>query len=550
MRRPVFPSALVLVLLTGCRAEAQLGDDDSASSEPTPEPSPAPCGSEVALDDRTVRTTAGVFRGTVEGGSLKFLGIPYAAPPVGDQRFRPPTPAPCVEEVRDANAHPPLCPQLDADGVLVGNEDCLQLDLYLPSGTVEPKAGRPVLFFVHGGGNTQGGATVVLNNGDLLYDGASLAERFGSIVVVAQYRLGALGFLTHPDLDAERQDQGLRSGNDGLRDQQLALRWVQEEISAFGGDPTSVLLFGESAGALDTCAHLVAPTSHGLFSAALMQSGGCPEARLAEVQIDHWDRVTQAGCTDDDVLSCLRGLDLSALVAMAGPVFDGPVVGQDGFGPVVDGELLPDGFREAASAAALAPVPLILGANEDEMAQRVPVGVTEEDYVAFVTAHYGLLADELLSIYAVDQWPTPRLALIALTTDLQFVCPARRIARAVADAGLEPVRRYHFALGIDPPGPQPAAAFHGLELAYVFQRLDGLSAGGAWSPGDADIAVEAALGQWWTSFAADGAPSGDGLPDWTTYDPPVDNTMRLGAEISMVSGIHTERCNAVDALLD
>lgn len=520
------------------------GDDDSAEATPARD-----CVPQVPEDDRTVHTAAGPVQGVEAGGALRFRGLAFAAPPTGSLRFRAPEPPACVEELRVADLPGNRCPQLDDEGALVGDEDCLFLDLYLPGPAVEPEGRRPVLFFVHGGGNVQGSADVSIAGDVPLYDGGALAERFGAIVVVTQYRLGALGWLSHPDLVADAGPGG-GVGNLGLLDQQAALRWVRDESSGFGGDPERVLLFGESAGAVDTCAHLHAPGSAGLFTAALMQSGGCNAPPVAEAQIVHTSRVESIGCVDDDVVPCLRAASVADLVSLAPPVVTAGVVGGDGFGPIVDGDVLPTDFDEAAALGTLAPVPIILGNNADESAQWVPVGLAEEDYLTWLDAVFGPLATAIGEIYSVANFGTPRLAKIQLTTDLQFHCPTRRIARALAEREAGETWRYFFALASDPPGPAPPAAFHGLELVYVFQRLAALQALGQFDASTEQEDAEAAIGGYWTSLAATGVPSASGSADWTAYDPAVDNSLVIAEEIRMEAAVRGPRCGALDALLD
>jgi para-nitrobenzyl esterase len=237
----------------------------------------ASCAAATTGDPTVVATSFGAIRGTSQGGVLTFKGVPYAAPPVGDLRWRNPAPHDCWTDARDANAFGNQCPQIRSASV-VGDEDCLTLNVWAPQGAASNGA-LPVMFFLLGGGNVQGSTSEQLANGTYLYDGAVLAQKGNAVIVTANYRLGALGFLAHPALTA---DAGQTThGNYGIMDQIAALQWVQQNISNFGGDPARVLLFGESAGANDTCILLASPLGAGLFSRALMESPICALSGLA-----------------------------------------------------------------------------------------------------------------------------------------------------------------------------------------------------------------------------------------------------------------------------
>ena len=525
---------LLALLLAACPGSGTL-DDDDATGDDDDSTVDRPCGDGIELTDARVLTTSGVVEGNMVAGGRSWLGIPYVQPPVGDLRFAPPTEVQCADELLVGDQFGPVCPQLD-DGDAIGDEDCLQLNVWAPDGAVN----APVLVFVHGGGNTQGSTTV---GGDTyqLYGGGELMDRYGAVVVTLNYRLGALGFLAHEALSAE---QG-QSGNYGLMDQQAALRWVQENIGAFGGDPSRVLLFGESAGAVNTCSHIASPGSAGLFSSAVMQSGGCGATAEADALDAGAEDVDELGCSDaEDVLTCLRGLGASALVGLNESVASGGVVTGGGFGPVIDGLVLDDEPWEVIAAGDHNAVPFVVGSNAHETAIWTPVGTpTAAQYPQWVEAVFGQLSDAVIAQYPIADYPSARWAWIAITSDVQFICPARWIAQSMADAQTEPVWSYHFTRR--PPGVagELNGAWHGLELAYVFNKLDPIVAETGFAAEQADYDLEDAMGAFWTNLATTGDVNGAGGADWPEYDLVGDRTMELGATISPVDGVRAEACD-------
>jgi para-nitrobenzyl esterase len=474
-----------------------------------------------------VRTTLGAIEGQVDGAVVAFLGVRYAAPPVGDLRFRPPEAPACAPGVTPAQAFGPRCTQIekDAQGDIIavhGEEDCLTLNVWTPA---TGAGDRPVLVFVHGGGNATGGSD------EGLYHGARLAAAQDVVVVTLNYRLGALGFLAHPGLAVESPD-GV-SGNYGILDQIAALRWVQDNIAGFGGDPSRVLLFGESAGAVDTCTLVGSPKAAGLFHRAIVQSGACRERTLDVVLTEISEPfVANAGCgSASDLLGCLRAVPAEELVKTAPDGYPNVAALEQGWGPHVDGVVVPEATLDALAAGAHNRVPLIVGANAEETERSAPPMLTVAAYEAYLDLTFGPLADEVLALYPAATADEARAAFVAITSDIKFVCNARRTARA-ADAGQdEPVFRYHLTYtGYDAPFGEPSA-FHGLELVYIFGNFDRLIDGFEYQPNADDLALAGLLQSAWARFAAAGDPVVDGL-DWPTY-----------------AGVSTERCDFWDALV-
>lgn len=491
---------------------------------------------DVRATDETALTTSGPVRGVRGGGAVAFRGIPYAAPPVGPLRFRPPVAADGWAGVRDASSFGPICPQLDAQQRFVGAEACLALNVFAPPSPASP---RPVLVFVHGGANYEGASSLDV------YDGRPLASAFGAVVVTLNYRLGALGFLAHPALGAESARHV--SGNYGLLDQIAALSWVKRNAASFGGDPSRVLLFGESAGGYDTCALLVSPLARGLFSRALIESGACASVPLADVEGFGQTIVQAAGCGGaGDIAACLRSRSAADVVsAVPGRA---PVYASTGqlYGYSVDGWVVPEDPLEALRSGRHHRAPFAIGTNAHETARFTPAVLTPFDYQAQLFAQYGVaLGTAVLARYPVFSYASPFRALVAVTSDARFICPARRVARAVAAGQAEPVFRYSFEHALDSTSLAAYGAYHGLELPFVFQTLDAFP---GFSPSARERDLARAMGAAWVRFAESGDPAGGGLA-WPRYDAATDPYVRFDTPIGAGQGLRAPQCDFWDGVV-
>ncbi len=497
-----------------------------------------------------VQTDKGPVRGFQAGQTYAFLGIPFAAPPTGPLRWRPPAdPQPWSGELA-ATAFGPPCPQWDDDaGAVIGNENCLTLNVWTPI-TATPGADLPVMLFMHGGGNVQGSASKV-TGGIHLYDGQFLSERGGVVVVTLQYRLGALGFLVHSGLDGESEYGS--SGNYGLLDQIKALTWVQDNIRNFGGDPSRVLLFGESGGGQDTCMLLTSPLAAGLFSRALIQSGGCVAKMAVERATEGVAFAEAAGCgSAPDPTLCLRDQTTTTLVTAIDttPISNGLVA--QAFGAAVDGHVLPRPPLQTLALGEQNPVPVVIGSNADEMLPMSPPMSTTL-YNLLVHAMLNPLqpgaGTEALALYPVGdqpgQYPTAREAYAALVSDGQFTCPARRMARLTAQASDDPLYRYFFSQVLSSPLYAPLGSFHGLELWFVFQRVEAIQ---GYLARPEDVALQEAILGYWTRFAATGNPNGSGAVPWPAYTPDTDPYLELGTPVSAGAGLRPAKCDFWDSL--
>jgi para-nitrobenzyl esterase len=546
----------ILLFAFGCGDEDPTGTGgatSATSSSATVGNTGGAGGASTCLTDATPSETVaitdrGALEGVADGGVVRFFGIPYAAPPIGALRFRPPEEHGCFDGVRPAKEPGAACPQLGPGGAFRGDEDCLTLNVVRPAGDGAP---RPVLVYIHGGGNIQGSANEVVAGTTRLFDGKHLAEERDVVVVTIQYRLGALGFLSQPALDAE-STEGV-SGNYATRDQIAALEWVQRNIAAFGGDPSRVLLFGESAGAVNTCTLLASPRASGLFHAALMQSGSCRQPSVDASRAWMTQAIADSACgTDPDPVTCLRGLDAEAVVRElpgAFGVFDISFSPVGRYGPVVDGVILPQSPETALAAGAFEPVPFVVGANAEELAALITTTVeTEPELVAAIEqamAPFGAQATEdAVALYPAASYPTPQDALVAFLSDQRFVCPSRRIARLASGHG-SPVYRYFFSRRAQGAmGALPAQ--HGIELLFVFGTMADIP---GFTPAPADVALASAMRGYWTSLARSGTPSENGQPAWPAYEASSDHTLVLDAPISVLDGVRTTECDFWDTLI-
>jgi para-nitrobenzyl esterase len=517
------------LLLTACGGGGGSGDGGS-----TPPPSPPPATPGLA------KTSCGDYQGNDRGNSWSFLGIRYAATPSGARRWRSPESPACPSGTVTANAYAPVCPQLDRDsGSPEGDEDCLAVNVFTPK-SVFPAGRKPVMVFIHGGGNVVGSAREEVVPGRLLYDGAALAEATGHVVVTLQYRLGPLGWLVHPALDAEAPDT--RSGNYALEDLVAALRWVRQDIAAFGGNSDRVMVFGESAGGLNVCALLATPAAAGLFASALIESGGCVADSRGTALATGAALAENVGCTTAaDISVCLRSKTPAELLAALPPEVS--VIGsQAPYQPNVDGTLLPVAPLDAIRNGQHNRVPTVLGTNADETGRDVPLTFSETEYQLVLASAFPnpVLRAQVANLYSSNTFGSPRRAYVALTSDVKFTCPARTIARALANTQTEPVYRYFFTEVPDAPASSIFGAVHGLELLYLFDVLDIQGN----SPTAAERSLSASMQAYWSGLATNGTPTAAGAPAWTPYDVSRDNHLVLDATaLAMGDGVNTSRCD-------
>jgi len=506
------------------------------------------CASSVSAAPGLVVTDRGPVQGTPSNGTWAWFAIPYAAPPVGALRWQAPEPPACWSQPIAATTFGSACVQLDSDGkTVIGAEDCLTMNVWAPS-SATPSSALPVLFFVHGGGNVQGSASEN-RNGVFLYDGSLLAAQTNAVVVTINYRLGPLGWLAHSSF--------ADAGNYGTLDQLAALAFVQRNVAAFGGDPTHVLLFGESAGAVNVCALLASPLAKGLFSAALMESGACTAQTSAAASSFADGFAQKVGCTSGDVAACLRALDANTVELAFPETANIAAPTQDDFQPNADGMVLTDSPQQVLLAGTHNHVPFIVGSNANETGQAIvaayPSGMTMAQYQAAVLAYTSgnqTFTNAILAQYPVSDYGNdPRAAYIALTSDSKFICTARYVTRAAATHQSEPVRRYFYTHHLDGTPLVALAmaegAFHGQELLPLFRHM---SIAG-YTPSAGETTLSDAMDGYWSRFAATGDPNGGGAATWPLYDATSDAVLELDDTSQAGAGVRTAQCDFWDTSL-
>jgi para-nitrobenzyl esterase len=489
---------------------------------------------------------------TLEGqwlapGEAVFRGIPYAAAPVGDLRWRPPAPHRPRAGRPSASEFAPACVQTErlydwerdiakafgnadkfAPPPLRTSEDCLYLNVFTASLGKRP---APVMVWIHGGSNVNGEGSSPWT------DGSALARQ-GAVVVTINYRLGVFGFLAHPALSAESKQRV--SGNYALLDQLEALRWVKANIRAFGGDPDRVTAFGESAGAIDLQALLASPAADGLFDRAITQSGALAfiTTRLAAAEAQGAALATAAGAATLDELRQKPAADLLKVVEAQRSA------GKLSIGPVVDGWVLPDVPGRVFAAGQQRKVPLLTGSNGREMTTLTgllpPIERTVPAYRKWLAQTAGPAAGRLEELYPAKSDAEVAAALVDAFSDLVFTCTSRMAARATARAGT-PAYLYQFTRV--PPGGDSLGAYHAAEITYVFGTRR------PWLPQEpVDGRIAAAMQRYWLAFAASGKPSVEGLPEWPAHDADSDRYLDIGPAIEAKAGLRRAECDLMGML--
>lgn len=495
-----------------------------------------------------LKIESGLISGFSRGDKvLIYKGIPYAQPPVGDLRWKPPQPAESWEGVREAKTAGPWCPQPPslafARATGPQSEDCLYLNVWTAARDTEEK--RPVMVWIHGGSFVTG------SGGGLIYDGTQLAKR-GVVIVTINYRLGALGFMAHPLLSKESA-KGV-SGNYGFLDQIEALKWVKRNISSFGGDPHNVTIFGESAGALAVTRLMVSPLARGLFQRVIAESGG-PFGRNRRLREDMPNleaaekvgvRIAdQLGCGQaDDVLKALRSKTPEEIINVSRPI-QGLFGKGNRFGPIVDGWALPGDPGKMWVEGKTADVPLMIGTNADEgtIFMKSLANSDVQGYEKVIRAIYPEQAEEILKLFPAGNDEEVKAALDKLITVSSFISPARLMARLASKKSAK-VFLYHFTRVVPLPRLQQLGAFHAAEISYVFGNL-----GPVLGKNEIDRNLSEKMGRYWTDFARTGDPNGNGLPDWPAYQTDKDEYMELGNEIKTGSGLYKQACDLFEARL-
>jgi para-nitrobenzyl esterase len=504
----------------------------------------APDGGGPTAQSTVIATKQGAVSGTLNGTTRTFLGIPFAAPPVGPLRFHAPEAPAAWTSTLAATNFGPSCPQFDITGTTYDpttSEDCLTVNVWTPSILGSP---RPVMVWIFGGGFILGAGS------QSIYDGTNLSQAGDVVVVNFNYRLGPLGFLSLPSLDAE--DPASPSGNYGIEDQRAALTWVQENIAAFGGDPGNVTLFGESAGGGSTAIHMVSPASAGLFQRAIIESGFSTiiVGEKAPAQAQGATFAETVGCADGDAATqraCLRAVTPERAIT-ALPLKQGVILGAGvTWGPIIDGVNLTDTVGPLIAAGKGQKVPLIVGANSDEGTLFVALAGGVANEAAYAAALEGLLpaaqAEKVLAQYPVATYGTAAAAATHALDDV-VLCDARRTARLQEGTGAA-VYYYEFTYPFPFIYPN-LGAFHSAELPFVWGNEYEI-----FPLTTAELPLSAAMQGYWTRHAAAGDPNTGAPPGalaWPPYATATDENIVLGVPLSTTTGLRKAACDFWDAL--
>ena len=459
------------------------------------------------------KTHSGTVEGKTDGKVKAFLGIPYAAPPVGDLRWKAPQPVAKWSGVRKATDFGYHCMQANVFGDMVfhdpgASEDCLTLNVWVPERHESGKL--PVMVWIYGGGFVAG------TTSESRQDGSNLAQH-GVIVVSMNYRLGIFGFLVHPELAKESGHNS--AGNYGLMDQLAALKWVHENIAAFGGDPDNVTIFGESAGSFSVSAQMASPLDKGLFQKAIGESGAAFsrsglsfESMAARAEKDSKVVSEKFGVSS---LAQLRAIPAEKLLEPFSP----PKSRGFEFGPDIDGYFLPESVPAIFAAGKQNDVPLLAGWNHDEgsfVIEGAAQKPTADSMKEMAKKDFGDKADEFLKLYASDTDQHARRSAMDYAGDKFIAMSTWDWMEAQSKTGKQPIYRYRFDQAHSWKDPnRPRTAYHSAEIEYVFGQLDSKTEA-EWTPGDRQLSD--IMQKYWSNFAKSANPNGAGLPNWPMYN--------------------------------
>lgn len=499
-------------------------------------------GAVQAQRDTVVETSLGTLIGESESGINVFRGIPYAEPPVGALRWKPPQPVSGWQGGRLADSFAPNCIQSPYPEnsffyrpARLTSEDCLYLNVWAPAESDESEEPLPVMVWIHGGALTRGSGAIAT------YDGTRLAQK-DVVLVTINYRLGVLGYFAHPELVAESEHYS--AGNYGILDQIEALRWVRENIASFGGDPDNVTIFGESAGAWSVHFLTASPLSEGLFHKAIAQSGARLDKR---VELDRRTTAGPSAVSSGRELAAMVGADsLDELRAMPARVLY-EAAEEAGFNTdgIVDGRVLTEQPYEQFVAGRQHAVPVLLGFNSHEgttLGAAANAPDTAAAYEERARTMYGPLAETFLEVYPSDD---PRKATLDAFRDSAFgwnMVTWANLTRLVD----QPAWLYYFTH--HPPGPESdrLGAYHASEIAYVFDNVHTLRDG----PRPVDRELADAMSDYWVSFARNGNPNIDGRPQWRPYRNSERHYMEFGDDPQPAMDLMPENWALFDRIMD
>ena len=453
-----------------------------------------------SLPPEQVKVEQGIVQGTIEDGLRIFKGIPFAAPPVGDLRWKAPQPAEKWEGVKMTTEFAPS--PMQAGNLPSGkSEDCLYLNIWTPTMSADEQL--PVLVWIYGGGFSMGSTS--------FNDGAKLAKK-GVILVSIAYRVNQFGFLAHPELSAESLNHV--SGNYGILDQIAGLQWIHDNIAAFGGDPAKVTIFGESAGGISVSMLCASPLTKGLISGAISESGGSfGPTRPTTYPGENMKTLAQA---EADGVTYFQNAGVSSLAELrALPTDKVPSgFGMSGGWPIVDGYVIPDDQYKMYEAGNFNDTPILVGYNSDEGASFTRTKDPKE-FTESVQQRYGKFADALLEAYPVTETTVPKTAR-DLSRDAAFGWQTWIWARLQSKMGKSKAWLYYFDQHPDYPEDSPQYGYgspHGQDVGYVFMELNPDNP----QTTESDLALSEVMATYWTNFAKYGDPNGEGVPEWPAF---------------------------------
>jgi para-nitrobenzyl esterase len=480
-----------------------------------------------------VTVDGGRISGTSVDGVRVFKGIPFAAPPVGELRWKAPQPVAAWSGVKAADTFGPQCMQTPypagspyAMAPAAMSEDCLYLNVWTaaPANAAPNSAKRPVMVWIHGGAWTRGSASIAA------YDGAALAKK-GVVVVTTNYRLGVFGFLAHPELTAESPNHS--SGNYAILDHVAALEWVRKNIAAFGGDPSKVTIFGESAGSWSVNVVQATPLAKELFHRAIGESGGqfARTARLADAEKAGAALASAAGA---DSLKSLRAVPAEKLAAMQ----------SFRTGVNVDGWVLPDDVRSIFAQNKQSNVPVLVGSNANEwttLSSPATFPKTLDDYHKRLEAQFAGAAKEVEAVYPAKTDADIAEAMLGIGRDTTFTLEMRTWARMVTAAGRKAFL-YQFTRVPPSPNAKTWGAYHAAEIPYAFGTLKNRD----WPFTATDFTLSERMSSYWTNFAIAGDPNGANLPTWAPYDAESEPYLELGDTVQAKSHLLKTQLDALE----
>ncbi len=489
----------------------------------------AACSQPTTMLTTVVEVTGGTIEGVEQDGIFSFKGIPFAAPPVGDLRWKSPQPVVPWEGVKKTDKFAPGPMQDTSFGAMLGgpqeiSEDCLYLNVWTGAKQTDEK--RPVMVWIYGGGFGIGMTSTPT------YNGANLAKK-GVVLVSVAYRVGPLGFLAHPELSKE---SGHGSGAYGIQDQIAGLKWVKENIAKFGGDPSNVTIFGESAGGISVSMLTASPMAKDLFQRAISESGGS----MGPIR----STLKEAEAQGEAYLKSLGAEDIKAARALSAEEIQKNTKGMGNFWPVADGTTIVANQYALFETGQFNDTPILVGTNSDEGGLFVTPPMTTDQFVQMMRQRFGESADALLKVYPHATDDEALQSAKDIFRDTTFAWPTWAWATLQSRNGKNKAFVYYFD---HRTANSPGGAGHGSEIGYVFGNLASMGPLGAGTDNPEERALSDMIQSYWVNFAAKGDPNGEGLPEWPAFDEKEQKVMYFNDETGAREHPNLDKIKAFDA---